>query len=224
MSVDLAVWYEPAAVTDEQAAEKYERLRQGEDAGLIGHRNLSTFFVDLVSRFPTSDTALSRREIGAWVWSEDPELEDNGLLLSLSRASVREVAPKIRYMAERYGLVSYDPHAGQVQLPRPLAFPMLQLSGDELPSVIEPSTEAITDAIAGLGEEHVYLTLQRFAQEYVQVAARTTADILTVEYRDGTPELHYQINTRELAVVENVFLGFTHDDEWKLRYRWRRVP
>src|SRR5262245_34241187 len=115
MSVDLAVWYEPAAVTDEQAAAKFERLRQGEDAGLIGHRNLATFFLDLVSQFPASDA-----------WSEHPELEDNGLLLSLSRASASEVAPKIRYMAERYGLVSYDPHAGQVQLPRPLAFPMLQ--------------------------------------------------------------------------------------------------
>jgi hypothetical protein len=216
------VWYEPAAVTDEQAAEKYERLRHGEDAGLINHRNLSTFYVDLISKFPTSEL-ISRPEISPWVWSEDPELEDNGLLLSLSMASAHEVAPKIRYMAERYGLVSYDPHAGQVQLPRPLAFPMLQLSGDELPSVIEPSPEAITKAIAGLGEEHVYLTLQRFAQEYVQVAARTTADILTVEYRDGTPELHFQINTRELAVVETVFLGFTRDDEWKLRYRWRRV-
>jgi hypothetical protein len=150
-------------------------------------------------------------------------LEDNGLLLSLSRASASEVAPKIRYMAERYGLVSFDPHAGQVQLPRPLAFPMLQLSGDGLPGVIEPSAEAIVAAIAGLGEDHVYLTLQRFAQEYVQAAARTTADVITVEYRDGTPELHFQINTRELSVVETVFLGFTRDDEWKLRYRWRRL-
>ena len=223
MSVDLAVWYEPAALTDEQAAQKYERLRHGEDAGLISHRNLSTFYVDLISQFPTADEA-SRAQPGPWVWSEDPELEDNGLLLSLSRASASEVAPKIRYMAERYGLVSFDPHAGQVQLPRPLAFPMLQLSGDGLSSVIEPSPEAIVEAIAGLGEEHVYLTLQRFAQEYVQAAARTTADVITVEYRDGTPELHFQINTRELSVVETVFLGFTRDDEWKLRYRWRRLP
>jgi hypothetical protein len=217
MSFDLAVWYEPVPVTDTQAAATYELLCRGEDAGLTNHSNLSTFFADLISEF------------GQWAWSEKPEVEDNGLLLSLSQATADEVAPKIVYLAERHGLVSYDPHAHQVQLPRPLGIPMLQLSGDGLPTVIDPSTEDLTRAVAGLRDKHVHLTLQRFPQQYVQAAQRFRAGapsgLVTVEFRNGAPDQHFQLNTKDIAVVEEVFLGFAGDaEEWKRDYAWRIWP
>jgi hypothetical protein len=217
MSFDLAVWYEPSTVTREEAAATYERLCHGEDAGLVEHPSLATFYVDLVSEFPPS-AGLPR------VWSAPPEVEDNSLLLRLTQATADEVAPAIRRLAERHGLVSYDPYLGHVQLPRPLASPLLLLSGDELTSVIEPSTEELTRVVALLGKDHEYLTLQRFSQQYVQAALRTTTGRFAVEYRDSAAEQHFQCNTADLAVVEDVFLGFSLDTEdWKRQYRWRRL-
>jgi hypothetical protein len=224
MGFDLAVWYEPAAVTDEQAAATYELLRHGKDAGLTNHHNLSTFFADLIGQFPTSG-GLPETDAGRSVWSVDPEVADNALRLSLSLASAGEVAPSIRHLAERYGLVCYDPHAGQVQLPRPLASPLLQLSGDGLAAIIEPSTEEVSRVVARLGDEHTHLTLQRFAQQYVQAAVRSTTGKFAVEYRDGSPDRHFQGNTSDIAVLVHIFVGFALDaEEWKRRYRWRPWP
>jgi hypothetical protein len=224
MGFDLAVWYEPAAVTHEHAAATYELLRHGKDAGLTNHHNLSTFFVDLISQFPRTG-GLSETDVGRRAWSVDPEVEGNGLLLSLSWANASELAPRIKHLAERHGLVCYDPHVGQVQLPRPLASPLLQLSGDGLVSIIEPSTDEVRRVVARLGDPHAHLTLQRFAQQYVQAALRSTTGMFAVEYRDGTADLHFQGNTKDIAAVVDIFVGFAQDaEEWKRRYRWRRWP
>jgi hypothetical protein len=109
MSCDFAIWYPAKRLTDEQAGALYERLCEGDTAGVAPHPAVEGFYRELTSKYPERDEAS--------VWSMPIERSSGHVLVSSVPTSAKEVESFVRALARKHGLSVYDPESGTVTHP-----------------------------------------------------------------------------------------------------------
>ena len=116
MSFDLAVWFEPASITNEEAAQKYLRLAEGDVADATEHPGVERFLQELSARYPDLDE-LPEEEIDDSPWSCGFDRSGAHILMCMRWSVSTEVLDLIAALAEKHGLVLYDPQGSEVHLP-----------------------------------------------------------------------------------------------------------
>ena len=118
MSYDLGIWYSSYPLTDAEADERYSAfLANGNGNGPVAtDERLSRFVDELTSRFPQIDD-VSEDEIDACPWSVAFDLSSSHVCTPIMWARAEDVAPFVLELAERHGLVCYDPQSRKVHLP-----------------------------------------------------------------------------------------------------------
>jgi hypothetical protein len=114
VSFDLVVWRSDRPVSPAEARATARALVEGGDAGVRPAEELAVFAREVERRF--GDNGLLRRlasprcpvELEAW---------DDHALLSIAWSCVEEAAGYAHELAERLGLVLFDPQSGRVYLP-----------------------------------------------------------------------------------------------------------
>ena len=114
MSFDLAVWREPT--TAEDAARKYAELTTLEPAVLQRHPRAVAFHRELTARYPElADVPVD--ELDSCPWSTTLTVAGDGVVMSMSWSCADAVVTYIQELAQRHGLVLYDPQDGAAYPP-----------------------------------------------------------------------------------------------------------
>ena len=213
MSIDLALWYEGAPVSHREAAAKYALLQRNEDAGLDEHPSLSVVYTELVARYPVADVGH-----GPKVWSAEPKIKANALRLSIVLSAIAQVECFVHELAEREGLVCFDPQERHLRLPSGMR--LLQMSGGAVDASVEPDVERVAQAVVQTASARSHLILEKGTERYVQMSP-ALHNQFGVEYRDGGPDHHFRYETGDLSEVKDIFDRYARgDNSWRDRYSW----
>ena len=114
MSFALAVWDASRPPTVAEAAERHERLcRGGDEAGPSSR--ITAFVEECERRWPGS------AEGGPWAtWPL--RRQPTGYLADIRPEAAAEMFAELGEMAERHGVVLYDPQSGVVKIPSRLSY------------------------------------------------------------------------------------------------------
>lgn len=110
MSFDLAFWVESPAPSPTEAAATYDQLAEGEDGVIAPDDSVARFLADVVAVYP--DLAEDNMDISPWASPIYSNAECVLVAISWSRSA--ELAPALRQIASRHGLITYDPQEEQV--------------------------------------------------------------------------------------------------------------
>ena len=119
MSFDLAVWFESAPITNEEATQKYLRFAEGDVADASEHPGVERFLEELSARYPDLDE-LADEQIDDSPWSCGFDRSGAHVLMCMRWGVPKEVLDLIAALAEEHGLVLYDPQGSEVHLPSAL--------------------------------------------------------------------------------------------------------
>lgn len=110
MSVDLGVFHTRRAHSDEDAGERYLALCGEDDPGAWIEPDpcIDAFYDELTGIFPDDGTA-------ADPWSASPLDRSGGhVIMNMPASKAREIEPVVRELAEKHGLVCFDPQCGKI--------------------------------------------------------------------------------------------------------------
>jgi hypothetical protein len=227
MSFDLAVWYEPAIVTAEEAARKYERILEREPGTVVADPRAAGFHRELIARYPNlSDLTVDEFEDSPWAM--DPSVVVDAVILSMSWSMAEPALPYIRELAERHELVCYDPQSGAVYSPPSLrGDSMVVLSSADGSRVENPGAAQIEAVLERLSPKNWFAILDR-GDHYVQVGfgerAATRSGWFALEHREGLPDRHFRVEIPDRARVVRAFTGFAAGDgTWHQGFDWHRM-
>lgn len=110
MSFDLAFWREDPVPSPADAAVTYDRLAEGEEGVVAPDGAVGRFLADVVAAYP--DLVEDNMDISPWASPIYSNAECVLVAISWSRAA--ELAPALRQIATRHGLLTYDPQEQQV--------------------------------------------------------------------------------------------------------------
>ncbi len=121
MSFDLGVWYSTAPLSADDAAERHAALCEAEDLESLiePHPSVRAFLDDLTSRYPSLDD-VSDDDLENCPWSCSFDESAGHCLLAMAFSRVDDVALVVMELAQKHGLVCYDPQSDTVHLPRQL--------------------------------------------------------------------------------------------------------
>ncbi|MDT7796572.1 MAG: hypothetical protein QOI78_5 [Actinomycetota bacterium] len=114
MSFDLAVWRE--STTAEEAPRKYAELMALESPVLQRHPRAVTFHRELTARYPEL-ADVPADELDSCPWSTNLTVAGDGVVMSMSWSCSDAVVEYIQELAQRHGLVLYDPQDGTAYPP-----------------------------------------------------------------------------------------------------------
>ena len=237
MSFDLAVWFEPERVSASDAAGKYERLcdRDLAGAGVVASEAVSAFHQALIAEFPeVSSTGDDCQQVSVAVspWTAGLDVSAAHVLMPMSWSRASETAREVVALADRHGLVCFDPQAEVLHLPPALrGTDGLSLQPCVGLKVEDPDLDVIERAVRRLSAENWFLILERRLGRYLQVAqgpnAGLSASGFAVEHRDGSSDRHYRCVLSEKDQVATVFTDFADfasgEAAWSVDARWDKV-
>lgn len=118
MSFDLGVWYSPQSLSDAEAGECFAAFRSdgGVTCRVAGNERLAEFVDALTSRYPQIDD-LADDQIDACPWNVPFDVSEAHVTIPIMWSRMTEIAPVVMELAERHGLVCYDPQSRKVHLP-----------------------------------------------------------------------------------------------------------
>ncbi len=124
MSFDLGVWYSSRSLTAAEADECYSAFHASGNGKGNGNANgqattderLTRFVHELTSRYPQIDD-VADDEIDSCPWSVSFDLSPTHVKMPVMWTRAEEIAPVVMELAERHGLVCYDPQSRKVHLP-----------------------------------------------------------------------------------------------------------
>lgn len=229
MSFDLGVWHERAGITSAQASARYDQL-----LGAVNpvtpdeaHPQVEAFHRDLTARWPNLDD-VPDDDVDSSPWSAGITVLREGVVLTIAWSRAEEVAAVVLGLADKHGLVAYDPQGGTVQHPQVLrAAPGLALSTSDGSLHGDPDVATVERVVRALASDDWFAVLER-GDRYVQVGlgedAGTRAGWYALEHRDGSPERHFRVELDDVDAVVGAFTGFARgDDAWVDRHTWERV-
>ncbi|WP_439381095.1 hypothetical protein [Amycolatopsis lexingtonensis] len=114
VSYDLYRWAGPSPVTAEQAGEICERLVDGDEAATVPSGRVLEFAAELVEHYPRLEDLADADDSP---WNMSPDATEHRVILCMGLSRVSEAGPRIVELADRYGLVCYDPSTRQVRHP-----------------------------------------------------------------------------------------------------------
>ena len=103
-----------------QAAERYIALGAGNLAGVEANHAVAAFLSELTRQYPQMDD-VPEDQIDDCPWSAAFDVSDGHIILPIAWSRCVEMAPVILALAEKHGLMVYDPQSDNVFLPPQLA-------------------------------------------------------------------------------------------------------
>src|SRR5579872_1339613 len=119
MTFDLGVWHSEARPTDKQAGAIYLQLCQNWPNLQGEHPSVAAFYQELTRRWPEIDSIPEDRigDLDDCPWSCAISHSEIAVVMSCVWPKADEVAAFVRDLAQRHGLVLFDPQADRVYLP-----------------------------------------------------------------------------------------------------------
>lgn len=111
MSFDLAVWHESGQISDSEAQATYEKLCEG--MPLPASSRVLDFVTQLASRFPQIDD-LDEDEVEDCPWTCEWDQSDGHCILNLRWDVVDTMVSEIVALADKCGIICYDPQNGKI--------------------------------------------------------------------------------------------------------------
>jgi hypothetical protein len=116
VSYKLAVWHSERAVSGKEAAELYIKLFEQQKIPIEQHIDVYAFCNELDARYPEIDM-VAEEALDACPWSCTHDRSGAHVIVSMLDEKNAEVMPLILELAEKYGLVCFDPQTNQLRLP-----------------------------------------------------------------------------------------------------------
>lgn len=115
MSFDLGIWHSEKSVSSDEASRIYASLCRQEKPhrALTASPAVSAFFEELTGVWP--DT--SARKTSESPWAHALQHSADHVLLSCEWTRAEEVFTLVQQLAEKHGLVFFDPQSEEVYLP-----------------------------------------------------------------------------------------------------------
>ena len=120
MSYKIAIWHSERAISGKEAATLYRKLFEQEKIPIEQHIDVYGFCNELDARYPEIDM-VAEEALDFCPWSCSHDRSGAHVILSMLDEKSAEVIPLVLELAEKYGLVCFDPQANQVHLPSHLA-------------------------------------------------------------------------------------------------------
>lgn len=116
MSYKLAIWHSERAVSDKEAADLYIKLFEQKKIPIEQHIDVYAFYNELAAYYPEIDM-VAEEALDASPWSCTHDRSGAHVIVSMLDEKLAEVVPLILKLAERYGLVCFDPQTNKLHLP-----------------------------------------------------------------------------------------------------------
>jgi hypothetical protein len=119
MSYELAVWYPDHFLSDNEALERYYELRDEDISKLEPNPSIEAFSLELSSIHPEIDD-ISDDQIGNFdlsPWSVGHDRSDCHIIMSCVWSHANYVHDLVLKLAEKHGLVVFDPQLVKVHYP-----------------------------------------------------------------------------------------------------------
>ncbi|MFI6498237.1 hypothetical protein [Nonomuraea typhae] len=114
MSFDLAVWFEDEPITPLRATAKFlDWCESTAEAVEAPRAEVAAFLDDLTARYPD----LTADNYAASPWAEPLTVADGTVLASAVFPRAAEVCRTVLDLAERHGLIVFDPQSGTLHTP-----------------------------------------------------------------------------------------------------------
>lgn len=228
MSFDLYIWREQHPITAEHANTICQELAEGRDDAVEPDTRVLAFHQELTDQFPDLES-LSDEELESSPWNMNPDATSSRVILCMGWSSADEVSQLILELADRHGLVCFDPQGGQIHNPtQALTAGGLRLEFCDGSQINDPSREDLRVHVQRLSAKNWYAVLERRPGWFVQVgigpfAGNVPPGKFALEYCEGAPDRHYRVLVDNLDDVLALFEGFaTGDEAWKTAYSWTK--
>jgi hypothetical protein len=216
VQVELAFWYEYAPLTAERAAARLAAITAGDDSDTPrAHPGVSALGRDLAGVPGVGEVTATATSV----------------LASVDPAQLDAVRPAVLALADRHGLICFEPpaavHLPALLRPAPPPRPDVRLECSDGEEIDFPADSDIDDAVARMGDELWFVILHRDRQNFMQVATGPQAGKLAagryaLEFQDGSPDRHYRSEVGDLAAVSSALLDYAHQrDGWQRRHAWQ---
>jgi hypothetical protein len=116
MSFDLGVWHSDGPLTDQEAGDLYVKLCEQTWIPIEENAAVAAFYAELTNRYPEIDT-LPEEGLDNCPWSCAHDRSGLHVLMAMVWSRCGEIAPQVRELAEKHGLVCFDPQESKVYLP-----------------------------------------------------------------------------------------------------------
>jgi hypothetical protein len=216
VQAELAFWYEYAPITAERAAARLAAITAGDDT-------------DAPRAHPGVDAL--RRDLAGVPGVGEPAGAGVYVLASVDPGQLHAVRPALLALADRHGLICYEPpavvHLPALLRPAPPPRPDVRLECSDGEEIDFPADSDIDDAVARMGDELWFVILHRDRQNFMQVATGPQAGKMSsgryaLEFQDGSPDRHYRSEVDDLAAVAAALLDYAHQrDGWQRRHSWQ---
>lgn len=230
MSFDLGVWFEPGPITDQQATDKYDSLCDKEaDSSIPAHPQVADFYRDLTRLLPELDSNAAPEEVERSPWTTALDTTPTSVVMGISWPRAVEVSNVVRELADRHGLIYYDPQAGTTSQPDFSGTgKRLSLSSCNGSRSVNPTPDRIAETLRQLSARNWFAVLQRDDDRYVQVGFGEQAgmhpEMYVLERRDGSAEDHYRTLAADIDKVITAFQSYAQADaSWTSRFSWQKI-
>lgn len=117
MSFDLGVFDADAPPSAEAASQRYMQLCEGVDPSTVRSARVDAFLGECLKRWAPLDDD-ERVDESPWAsWPLESQRTPSGFVASIVWSRAEELNAAWREMADRHGLVLFDPQANEVVLP-----------------------------------------------------------------------------------------------------------
>ena len=226
MSYDLYLWATPNPVTAEQADDICHRLADGDEESTAPAARLLEFAAELATHYPDLEDLT---DVDDSPWNMSPDATEHRVILCMGLSQASEAGPRILELADRYGLVCYDPSVRQVHHPaQTTPEGALCLEASDGSRIFNPTSDEIDLQVRRITRANWYAWLERDEGVYVQLGlgprAGAPEDRYSLEYRDGSAEQHYRVFVDNLDDAVVAFRGFASGDAtWRTAHSWTRI-
>ncbi|MGW3994010.1 hypothetical protein ACWEF6_11035 [Amycolatopsis sp. NPDC004772] len=222
MSFDLAFWWEPQAISSDEAARKYHAMVELRSGVVLHNDRLDNFFDELTENFPD----LTEENLDDSPWSAPLYRTSECVIVSMDFPSQGTMVDFLLWLSSGHGVTCFDPQAGEVFPPGENSGIALEMADGR--NIVNPDQGVIELELRKLSDENWYLIAEKRPGWYVQVGYGTAAGVrsnsFVVEFREGGPRQHFRAVLDSIDAVRSAFLGFVNDqDGWRERLPFYRV-
>jgi hypothetical protein len=223
MSFDLAVWRPTEQLNAESASRFYADLCSRPFQSFVPGVEMQDFVNAVVERYSalrgTSDPP----------WAAEPDIGEDCALMPIQSALAADVSPIIRGLARARRLVCFDPQRSvvvyQPASENVVAFNPLTLELSDGRVIDGPTDALIEVSVRGLSEVNWFVVLERRENYFIQAGYGDKAGVprgnYAIEYRDGSPEMHWRTLSSSLNELVSAFLEYSRGDmEWTRAFAW----
>jgi hypothetical protein len=227
VSFDLAVWHATAPIRAFQAQATYMKICHALATPDAADPSVVAFLGDLTG-MPTRIVGGEPIDDEDDPWEGRVHANEHGAVVHIRPSASRGGGKVMRELAQRHGLVCYDPQKQLIRLSVPgytSAFTLTTADDDEIP---DPSADRIERAARKLSGDNHLVTVKRSDDWFVQagygenVGARRGT--YAMEYQEGSLDQQYRTETTDLNYVIKFLTEFLKArDTWRRRHTWHRL-